>query len=67
MQGIPISKPQISISWLKREDGFPIPYVMGGHHRAICIPSRTILMSGKSLFHVYDKLEGVTTMPMLFA
>ena len=42
-------------------------YVMGGHHGAICAPSRAMLMSGKSLFHVYDRLEGVYTMPMHFA
>jgi arylsulfatase A-like enzyme len=42
-------------------------YVMGGHHGAICAPSRAMLMSGKSLFHVYDKLDGVETMPMHFA
>ena len=40
---------------------------MGGHHGAICAPSRAMLMSGKSLFHVYDDLEGVHTMPMHFA
>jgi arylsulfatase A-like enzyme len=39
-------------------------YVMGGHHGAICAPSRAMLMTGKSLFHVYDKLAGETTMPM---
>lgn len=42
-------------------------YVMGGHHGAICAPSRAMLMSGKSLYHVYDKLEGVYTMPQHFA
>lgn len=42
-------------------------YVMGGHHGAICAPSRAMLMSGKSLFHVYDKLDGVHTMPQHFA
>ncbi len=46
---------------------FSSGYVMGGHHGAICAPSRAMLMSGKSLFHVYDKLEGVHTMPMHFA
>lgn len=40
---------------------------MGGHHDAICAPSRVMLMSGKSLSHVYDKLEVVHTMPMHFA
>jgi arylsulfatase A-like enzyme len=41
-------------------------YVMGGHHGAICAPSRAMIMSGKSLFHVYDKLDGIKTMPMYF-
>ena len=42
-------------------------FVMGGHHGAICAPSRAMLMSGKSLFHVYDVLDGVPTMPMYLA
>lgn len=42
-------------------------YVMGGHHGAICAPSRAMLMSGKSLFHVYDVLDGVMTMPKYFS
>lgn len=57
---------------------FTNSYVMGGHHGAICAPSRAMLMSGKSLFNLYarfdmrrwvdDKvLNGVTTMPMYFA
>ena len=41
-------------------------YVMGGHHGAISAPSRAMLLSGKHLFHVYDTLAGVTTMPMQF-
>lgn len=46
---------------------FSNSYVMGGHHGAICAPSRAMLMSGKSLFNVYDKLDGVLTMPKYFA
>ncbi len=42
-------------------------YVMGGHHGAICAPSRAMLMSGKSLFNVYDNLESEVTMPMYFS
>ena len=42
---------------------FKNSYVMGGHHGAICAPSRAMLLSGKSLFHVYDSLEGVKTLP----
>jgi len=41
-------------------------YVMGGQTAAICGPSRAMLLSGKSLFHVYDRLDGVTTMPEYF-
>lgn len=46
---------------------FTNAYIMGGHHGAISAPSRAMLMSGKYLFHVWDKLDGVTTMPMHFA
>ena len=42
---------------------FENAYVMGGHHGAICAPSRAMLLSGKSLFHVYDRLEGIETLP----
>ncbi|NLA49099.1 MAG: sulfatase-like hydrolase/transferase, partial [Bacteroidales bacterium] len=42
-------------------------YAMGGHHGAISAPSRAMLLSGKYLFNVYDKLDGVRTMPMHFA
>ncbi|MBP8792396.1 MAG: sulfatase-like hydrolase/transferase [Lutibacter sp.] len=45
---------------------FENTYVMGGNHGAVCAASRAMLMSGKSLFHVYDKLKGETTMPMYF-
>lgn len=45
---------------------FANSYVMGGHHGAISAPSRAMLLSGRNLFHVYDKLEGVETMPMHF-
>ena len=46
---------------------FSNSYVMGGHHGAICAPSRAMLMSGKSLFHVYDRLVDVQTMPRYFS
>lgn len=45
---------------------FSNAYIMGGHHGAISAPSRAMLMSGKYLFNVWDKLNGVTTMPMHF-
>ncbi|HBE42654.1 MAG TPA: choline-sulfatase [Bacteroidales bacterium] len=46
---------------------FTNSYVMGGHHGAISAPSRAMLLSGMNLFNVYDKLEGIKTMPMHFA
>ncbi len=46
---------------------FTNAYVMGGNHGAICAASRAMMLSGKSLFHVLDKLEGEETMPMHFA
>ena len=46
---------------------FENAYVMGGNHGAVCAASRAMLLSGKSLFHVYDKLKGENTMPMDFA
>ena len=39
-------------------------YCMGSHHGAVSAPSRAMLMSGKYLFTVYDKLAGQTTLPM---
>jgi arylsulfatase A-like enzyme len=46
---------------------FTNAYIMGGHHGAISAPSRAMLLSGRYLFNVYDRLDGVTTMPMHFA
>ena len=46
---------------------FANSYIMGGHHGAISAPSRAMLLSGMNLFKVYDKLDGVKTMPMHFA
>jgi arylsulfatase A-like enzyme len=46
---------------------FTNSYVMGGHHGAISAPSRAMLLTGKSLYHVYDVLDGLTTMPMFLA
>jgi arylsulfatase A-like enzyme len=46
---------------------FANSYVMGGHHGAISAPSRAMLLSGKNLFNVYDKIKGIKTIPMHFA
>ncbi|MEM1094888.1 MAG: sulfatase-like hydrolase/transferase [Bacteroidota bacterium] len=41
-------------------------HIMGAHHGAVCAPSRAMLMSGRSLFRVYDNLDTVRTMPQWF-
>ena len=42
-------------------------YTMGGHQVDICAPGRAMLLSGRSLFHVYDNLHNVQTLPGYFA
>lgn len=40
-------------------------HIMGGHHAAVCAPSRAMILSGRSLFRVYDDLDSVDTLPQL--
>jgi arylsulfatase A-like enzyme len=40
-------------------------HIMGAHHGAVCAPSRAMLLSGRTLFHVYDSLDEVPTFPEL--
>ncbi len=40
-------------------------HVMGAHHGAVCAPSRAMLLSGRTLFRVYDSLDEVPTFPEL--
>jgi len=42
-------------------------YCMGAQQGAVCVPSRAMLMSGKTLFRISEKLEGQTTWPQVFA
>ncbi|GMQ30587.1 sulfatase-like hydrolase/transferase [Algoriphagus confluentis] len=57
-----------TLDQLAREGSrFTHAYVMGGNHGAICMASRAMLLSGQSLFRVYDRLNGVETMTMDFA
>lgn len=51
----------------KEGSRFTQTYVMGGHHGAICAPSRAMMLAGKSLFNVYDRLNGIETLPWVFA
>uniref|UniRef100_UPI00197F76A8 sulfatase-like hydrolase/transferase n=1 Tax=Paludisphaera rhizosphaerae TaxID=2711216 RepID=UPI00197F76A8 len=42
-------------------------YCNGGLQGAICVPSRAMLLSGRSLFRTDEKLQGVETWPAAFA
>ncbi len=46
---------------------FSRTYLMGGALGAVCVSSRAMLLSGRSLFHVKDNLAGQDTWPAQFA
>ncbi len=46
---------------------FTRAYIMGGTQGAVCMPSRAMLMSGRTLFRVKDNLAGQTTWPERFS
>lgn len=41
-------------------------YCMGSMQGAVCVPSRAMLMSGRTLFHIKENLAGQTTWPERF-
>jgi arylsulfatase A-like enzyme len=45
---------------------FQRAYMMGGLQAATCVPSRAMLLSGKSLFHIDEKLLRDATWPAAF-
>jgi arylsulfatase A-like enzyme len=47
----------------RRGFNFREAHIMGSHHGAVCAPSRAMLMSGRTLFRVYDDLDSVETFP----
>lgn len=46
---------------------FTRAYCMGAQQGAVCVPSRAMLMTGRTLFRVKTNLEGQTTWPQMFA
>jgi len=46
---------------------FSRAYCMGSHHGAVCIPSRAMLLTGRSLFHIKENIAGQSTWPEAFA
>src|SRR5262245_28191185 len=51
----------------QRGTSFRSAYCMGAMQGAVCVPSRAMMMSGRSLFRINEKLEGITTWPEMFA
>jgi arylsulfatase A-like enzyme len=51
---------------VKRGTAFTRAYCMGAMQGAVCVPSRAMVMSGRTLFKVNDKLQGITTWPTMF-
>lgn len=50
------------------ESGFVFThaFIMGSMHGAVCVPSRAMLLSGRSLWHVPENLAGTATWPEVF-
>ena len=46
---------------------FTHAYCMGAMQGAVCVPSRAMVMSGRSLFKIDQNLKGITTWPAMFA
>src|SRR5438876_1267580 len=45
---------------------FTRAYCMGAQQGAVCVPSRAMVMSGRTLFHIAENLKGQTTWPETF-
>lgn len=52
---------------VKRGVSFDRAYMQGGMNGATCVPSRAMLLSGRSLFHIDEKLLKHPTWPAAFA
>lgn len=66
-----LGNPHISTPTLDRlvADGttFTQAYCMGANNGAVCVPSRAMMLSGRTLFRISEKLENQTTWPQVFA
>jgi arylsulfatase A-like enzyme len=52
---------------VRQGTAFTRAYCMGAQQGAVCVPSRAMVMSGRTLFHVATDLKGQTTWPETFA
>lgn len=46
-------------SWVRRGTTFTHAHIMGGTSGAVCMPSRAMLMSGRTLFHLEAEGQGI--------
>jgi arylsulfatase A-like enzyme len=52
---------------VQRGTAFTRAYCMGAMQGAVCVPSRAMVMSGRTLFKINENLQGITTWPAMFA
>jgi arylsulfatase A-like enzyme len=52
---------------VKRGTVFTRAYCMGAMQGAVCVPSRAMVLSGRSLFRINESLKGILTWPAMFA
>lgn len=52
---------------VERGTVFGRAYCMGGHHGAVCMPSRAMLLTGRSLFRIREDFAGTPSWPEQFA
>lgn len=64
--GNPIIKTPHLDRLVKRGVSFDRAYMQGGMHGATCVPSRAMLLSGRPLFHIDEKLMRDETWPAAF-
>jgi arylsulfatase A-like enzyme len=50
-----------------RGTSFKRAYCMGAMQGAVCVPSRAMMLSGRSLFRINENLKGINTWPAMFA
>ncbi len=50
-----------------RGTAFTRAYCMGAQQGAVCVPSRAMLLTGRTLFRIKENLAGQTTWPEMFA
>ena len=64
--GNPLVRTPALDALVDRGTSFDRAYCMGGQHGAVCIPSRAMMLSGRSLFHRDEQLAGQDTWPEVF-